>query len=91
MGKALAKALLTPVGTGEMLTSAGEVERYIEQDAVDLVLHDAPRIGGITPFLKVAAQAQNKGLMMSLHLSWRTIFIWRLLIHWKLGLSILNG
>lgn len=60
MGKALAKALLTPVGTGEMLTSAGEVERYIEQDAVDLVLHDAPRIGGITPFLKVAAQAQKQ-------------------------------
>ncbi|MFM2478537.1 L-talarate/galactarate dehydratase [Celerinatantimonas sp. MCCC 1A17872] len=65
--KALAEALITPVGTGEMLTSAGEVERYIEQDAVDLVMHDAPRIGGITPFLKVAAQAQNKGLMMVPH------------------------
>jgi len=64
---ALSQALITPVGTGEMLTSVGEMERYIERGAIDLVMHDAPRIGGITPFLKVAAQAENKGLMMAPH------------------------
>ncbi len=64
---ALSQALITPVGTGEMLTSVGEMERFIERGAIDLVMHDAPRIGGITPFLKVAAQAENKGLMMAPH------------------------
>ncbi|MGP4140180.1 L-talarate/galactarate dehydratase [Sodalis praecaptivus] len=64
---ALAQALTTPIGTGEMLTSAGEVERYIERGAIDLVMHDAPRIGGITPFLKVAALAESRGLMMAPH------------------------
>ncbi|OON41368.1 mandelate racemase [Izhakiella australiensis] len=64
---ALAQALITPIGTGEMLTSAGEVERYIERGAVDLVMHDAPRIGGITPFLKVAALAESRGMMMAPH------------------------
>ncbi len=65
--KALSQALITPVGTGEMLTSVGEMERYIENGAIDLVMHDAPRIGGITPFLKISAQAENKGLMMAPH------------------------
>lgn len=64
---ALSQALKTPIGTGEMLTSTSEVERYIERGAIDLVMHDAPRIGGITPFLKVAALAENKGLMMAPH------------------------
>lgn len=64
---ALSQALKTPIGTGEMLTSTSEVERFIERGAIDLVMHDAPRIGGITPFLKVAALAENKGLMMAPH------------------------
>ncbi len=64
---ALSQALKTPIGTGEMLTGAGEVERYIERGAIDLLMHDAPRIGGITPFLKIAALAENKGLMMAPH------------------------
>ncbi|WP_321141533.1 enolase C-terminal domain-like protein, partial [Salmonella enterica] len=55
------------VGTGEMLTSAGEVAEYIRQGAVDLVMHDAPRIGGITPFLKVQQMAEDHGLMMAPH------------------------
>ncbi len=64
---ALAEKLITPVGTGEMLTSAGEVAAYIKRGAIDLVMHDAPRVGGITPFLKVAAMAEEAGLMMAPH------------------------
>lgn len=64
---ALAAQLDTPVGTGEMLTSVAEVAQYIEGDAIDLVMHDAPRVGGITPFLKVAALAEQRGLMMAPH------------------------
>ena len=64
---ALSAQLDTPVGSGEMLTSAREVQAFIDGGALDLVMHDAPRIGGITPFLKVAAMAENRGLMLAPH------------------------
>ncbi|WP_213992949.1 mandelate racemase/muconate lactonizing enzyme family protein [Sodalis sp. dw_96] len=64
---ALSAQLITPIGTGEMLTSVNEVADYIKTGAVDLLMHDAPRIGGITPFLKIAALAENRGLMMAPH------------------------
>ncbi len=64
---ALAAQLVTPVGTGEMLSSAGEVAAYIKRGAIDLVMHDAPRVGGITPFLKVAAMAEDAGLVLAPH------------------------
>jgi len=63
----LSAALDTPVGTGEMLVSAAEVNAYVERGAVDVLMHDAPRIGGITPFLKVASQAEAKGMIMAPH------------------------
>lgn len=64
---ALADRLVTPVGTGEMLTSAGEVAAYIQRGAIDVVMHDAPRVGGITPFIKVAAMAEEAKLVMAPH------------------------
>ena len=64
---ALSAQLVTPVGTGEMLTSAAEVAAYIKRGAIDLVMHDAPRVGGITPFLKVMAMTEDAGLMMAPH------------------------
>jgi L-alanine-DL-glutamate epimerase-like enolase superfamily enzyme len=64
---ALAERLVTPVGTGEMLTSAREVAAYIGRGAIDVVMHDAPRVGGITPFLKVAALAEDAQLVMAPH------------------------
>jgi L-alanine-DL-glutamate epimerase-like enolase superfamily enzyme len=50
-----------------MLTSAAEVAAYVESGAVDVIMHDAPRIGGITPFLKVAGLAQSRGMIMAPH------------------------
>jgi L-alanine-DL-glutamate epimerase-like enolase superfamily enzyme len=64
---ALAAQLDTPIGSGEMLTSAAEVAAYVESGAVDVIMHDAPRIGGITPFLKVAGLAQSRGMIMAPH------------------------
>ncbi|NQD94595.1 mandelate racemase/muconate lactonizing enzyme family protein [Pseudomonas sp. CrR25] len=64
---ALAAQLDTPVGSGEMLTSAAEVAAYIDSGAVDVIMHDAPRIGGITPFLKVASLAESRGMLMAPH------------------------
>ncbi|HBX55839.1 L-talarate/galactarate dehydratase [Pseudomonas sp. UBA2684] len=64
---ALAAQLDTPIGTGEMLTSAADVAAYVESGAVDVIMHDAPRIGGITPFLKVASLAESRGMIMAPH------------------------
>ncbi len=64
---ALAERLVMPVGTGEMLTSTREVAPYIQRGAIDVVMHDAPRVGGITPFLKVAAMAEEAQLILAPH------------------------
>jgi L-alanine-DL-glutamate epimerase-like enolase superfamily enzyme len=64
---ALAAAFDTPIATGEMLTSAAEHADLIRHRAADVLMPDAPRVGGITPFLKIAAQAEAAGLMLAPH------------------------
>ncbi len=64
---ALAASFDTPIATGEMLTSAAEHADLIRHRAADYLMPDAPRLGGITPFLKVAAQADQAGLMLAPH------------------------
>jgi L-alanine-DL-glutamate epimerase-like enolase superfamily enzyme len=64
---ALAAAFDTPIATGEMLTSAAEHAELIRHRACDVLMPDAPRVGGITPFLKVAAMAEGAGLMLAPH------------------------
>ncbi|HYI57174.1 MAG TPA: mandelate racemase/muconate lactonizing enzyme family protein [Microlunatus sp.] len=63
----LARALDTPIATGEMLSSVAEHARLIEVGAADVVQPDAPRIGGITQFLKLAALAESKQLEIAPH------------------------
>ena len=64
---ALAAQFDTPIATGEMLTSAAEHFDLIRHRAADYLMPDAPRVGGITPFLKIAAQAEHAGLMLGPH------------------------
>ncbi|MEY4417182.1 MAG: hypothetical protein RIQ53_4475, partial [Pseudomonadota bacterium] len=64
---ALAAAFDTPIATGEMLTSALEHADLIRHRAADWLMPDAPRLGGVTPFLKVAAQAEAAGAMLAPH------------------------
>jgi len=64
---ALAAAFDTPIATGEMLSSAAEHADLIRHRAADVLMPDAPRVGGITPFLKIAAQAEAAGLMLAPH------------------------
>ena len=64
---ALAATFDTPIATGEMLTSAAEHGELIRHRAADYLMPDAPRVGGITPFLKIAAQAEQAGLMLAPH------------------------
>jgi L-alanine-DL-glutamate epimerase-like enolase superfamily enzyme len=64
---ALAAALDTPIATGEMLTSFREHADLIEKHASDFVQPDAPRVGGITEFLKIMQLADYHGLSMAPH------------------------
>jgi L-alanine-DL-glutamate epimerase-like enolase superfamily enzyme len=63
----LAAQLVTPIASGEMLTSVAEHLQLIQQDAVDFIQPDAPRVGGITQFLKIATMAEQKYLKMAPH------------------------
>jgi L-alanine-DL-glutamate epimerase-like enolase superfamily enzyme len=64
---ALAAALDTPIATGEMLTSVAEHCELIDRRAADIIQPDAPRIGGITNFLRVAALADHHRLRLAPH------------------------
>lgn len=64
---ALAASLDTPIATGEMLTSIAEHWDLIRRDATDFVQPDAPRVGGITPFLRIMALADHHHLSLAPH------------------------
>jgi L-alanine-DL-glutamate epimerase-like enolase superfamily enzyme len=64
---ALAAALDTPVATGEMLASVAEHTTLIEARGCDIIQPDAPRVGGITQFLKLAALAEHHRLDLAPH------------------------
>ncbi|MFI7672784.1 mandelate racemase/muconate lactonizing enzyme family protein [Actinophytocola sp. NPDC049390] len=63
----LARALATAVATGEMLTSVAEHNELLRHRAVDILQPDAPRIGGITQFLKLATLAEHAGVGLAPH------------------------
>jgi L-alanine-DL-glutamate epimerase-like enolase superfamily enzyme len=63
----LARSLDTAIATGEMLTSVAEHDELIRAGAVDVLQPDAPRIGGITQFLRLAALADHANLQLAPH------------------------
>ena len=62
---ALAAMLDTPVASGEMLTSVAEHAELIRLRSVDFIQPDAPRVGGITPMLRVMALADQARLRLA--------------------------
>ena len=64
---ALTTALDTPIATGEMLASVAEHERLISHRSCDIIQPDAPRVGGITQFLRLATLADQAGLDLAPH------------------------
>ncbi|SFN06351.1 L-alanine-DL-glutamate epimerase [Izhakiella capsodis] len=64
---ALASTLDTPIATGEMLTSFREHEQLILGNASDFVQPDAPRVGGITPFMQIMDLAARHGKKLAPH------------------------
>jgi len=71
----LAAATTIPLAVGESLYSPGQFREYLVQGGCSVVQVDAARIGGITPWLKVAHLAEAFGLpvaphfLMELHVS----------------------
>ena len=63
----LTAALDTPIATGEMLSSSREHFDLIDKNGAVFIQPDAPRIGGITPFLEVAGRASQARLGMAPH------------------------
>ncbi|MDD2882277.1 MAG: mandelate racemase/muconate lactonizing enzyme family protein [Rhodoferax sp.] len=63
----LSERLDTPIATGEMLSSVAECGELIRHNSVTFIQPDAPRVGGITPFLKIAALADLNRLKMAPH------------------------
>ena len=61
------RMLDTPIATGEMLTSVAEHCELIRHNSVDFIQPDAPRVGGITPFLKIMALADQARLRLAPH------------------------
>ena len=63
----LAQILDTPIATGEMLASVAEHQGLITANGCDIIQPDAPRVGGITQFLRLAALADERGLGLAPH------------------------
>jgi mandelate racemase len=61
-------ALATPVQTGENLVNTFEMAQAIAARALDYVMPDVQRIGGVTGWLRAAALAHAHGIEMSSHL-----------------------
>jgi L-alanine-DL-glutamate epimerase-like enolase superfamily enzyme len=79
----LAAMLDTPIASGEMLTSVAEHTELIRQRSVDFIQPDAPRVGGITQFLKILAQADQARLRLAPHFAME--------IHLHLAASYAHG
>ena len=71
----LAREAPMPIAVGESIYSSQHFREYLERDACSIVQVDVARIGGVTPWLKVAHLAETFGVavcphfLMELHVS----------------------
>ncbi len=63
----LTREIATPIATGEMLASVAEHQKLIDLHSCDFIQPDAPRVGGITEFLRLTTLAANAGLQLAPH------------------------
>lgn len=64
----VAEALRTPVQIGENLLGPADLRKALEARAMDFVMPDVQRIGGVTGWMRAAAIAHAHGMEMSSHL-----------------------
>jgi len=62
------RALSTPIAAGEALYALSAFRPLFEARALDVPMPDLARVGGITPYLKVAHMAEAFGLPLACHL-----------------------
>jgi L-alanine-DL-glutamate epimerase-like enolase superfamily enzyme len=73
--EAVARSTSIPIAVGESLYSVGQFREYLQRQAAGIVQVDVARIGGITPWLKVAHLAETFNVavcphfLMELHVS----------------------
>jgi len=73
--EAVAAATSIPVAVGESMYAPGQFAEYVRRNAAGVIQVDVARIGGITPWLKVAHLAETANLtvcphfLMELHVS----------------------
>ncbi|MEO6122542.1 MAG: mandelate racemase/muconate lactonizing enzyme family protein [Ilumatobacteraceae bacterium] len=79
----LAAGCSTPIAVGESLYSVAQFREYLEAGACSIVQVDVARIGGITPWIKVAHLAEAFGVGVAPH------FLMEL--HVQLSCAIPNG
>jgi L-alanine-DL-glutamate epimerase-like enolase superfamily enzyme len=65
--EAVAAGTSIPVAVGESLYSAGQFREYLQRRAAGVVQVDVARVGGITPWLKVAHLAEAFNVMVCPH------------------------
>lgn len=63
----LTRTLDTPIATGEMLSSVAEHKALIDARACDIIQPDAPRVGGITQFMRLLTLADEAALDIAPH------------------------
>lgn len=63
----LAAASAVPIAVGESLYSPSQFAAYVQQGAASILQVDVARVGGITPWLKVAHMAESFNLMVAPH------------------------
>jgi len=64
----VADALYTPIAAGEYVYGVNPFRQMIENRSADIVMIDLLRVGGITPWRKVAAMAEGFNLPVVSHL-----------------------
>jgi L-alanine-DL-glutamate epimerase-like enolase superfamily enzyme len=65
--EAVAAATSIPIAVGESMYSAGQFHEYLRRRAAGVVQVDVARIGGITPWLKVAHLAETANVVVCPH------------------------
>jgi L-alanine-DL-glutamate epimerase-like enolase superfamily enzyme len=63
----LSQVLDIPIAAGEHLYGLDSFQKTFEARAVDIAIIDLARVGGITPWMKVAATAEARGIPVAGH------------------------
>lgn len=79
----LAKSTTIPIAVGETLYSVMQFQQYLHQGAAGIIQVDVARVGGITPWLKVAHLAESFNVKVCPH------FLME--IHVSLAAAVPNG